>query len=475
MLGFVPFSYIISALWTWIIETGLSLSLLIVCAFLIPRAGRLAMFFITNKMVDEDENEAKSQLALAGVVVYVAQIIGYFLIFVAMLQQLGFSLAGAAIPATAASAAIGLGAQSIIADFLAGFFILTEKQYGVGDWVRFEGGATNIEGTVIQITIRATKIRTLREETVIIPNSKAGVSINNSNHWSSAVVVMPVPLLSSSSIDEAVERATEAANRALTNPEVAQVIWGPLTVHPAVAINAPNTVGMPWSVDIRFLVQVKPGEQWVVERAIRVNLIDEFWKEYGSATTVDGQLVQDATPALPTGQHHYQQPHYEHHPATITMTTVPAQAHLDEVAAAEEEELRTQAIEPEPVKGWARFFSIGGRIRVSTTIWLLVAIALLVLKGLTLTTDDASNNGWLAPAPTGNTATHTPVEPTVETPIPEPTHTPTIEEPTTEPPVTTEAPPTEVVETPVPTEPVPSAGETIPSETQQFSFNLPFN
>ena len=110
-----------------------------------------------------------------------------------------------------------------------------------------------------------------------------------------------------------------------------------------------------------------------------------------------------------------------------------------------------------------------------TTIWLLVAIALLVLKGLTLTTDDASNNGWLAPAPTGNTATHTPVEPTVETPIPEPTHTPTTEEPTTEPPVTTETPPTEVVETPVPTEPVPSAGETIPSETQQFSFNLPFN
>ena len=81
------------------------------------------MFIITNKMVDEDENEAKSQLALAGVVVYVAQILGYFLVFVAMLQQLGFSLAGAAIPATAASAAIGLGAPSIIADFLAFLFL----------------------------------------------------------------------------------------------------------------------------------------------------------------------------------------------------------------------------------------------------------------------------------------------------------------------------------------------------------------
>lgn len=478
MLGVVPFSYIFTALWTWIINTGLSLGLLVVCAFLIPRAGRLAMFIITNKMVDEDENEAKSQLALAGVVVYVAQILGYFLVFVAMLQQLGFSLAGAAIPATAASAAIGLGAQSIIADFLAGFFILTEKQYGVGDWVRFEGGATNIEGTVIQITIRATKIRTLREETVIIPNSKAGVSINNSNHWSSAVVVMPIPLLSSTSIDEAIARSTEAAKRALLNPEVAQVIWGPLTVHPAVAVNAPSTVGMPWTVDVRFLVQVKPGEQWVVERAIRVNLIDEFWKEYGSATTVDGQLVQDATPALPTGQHHYQPIQHDHHPATITMTTVPAQAHLDEVAAAaEEEEIRIKNRPPEPAKGWvARMFSFGGRMRASTTVWILVAITIVVLKGLTLTTNDSSNNGWLAPTPAANTTINTPVETTTETPQPTPTETLTTETLTSEPHSTTEVPsPSEVVGTPVPGEAEPAVSEPVPTETQQFPFNLPFN
>ena len=158
--------------------------------------------------------------------VYLAQIAAYFLVFVFALSALGFSLAGATIPATAASAALGFGAQSIIADFIAGFFVLSEKQYGVGDWVRFEGGATDIEGTVIQITMRSTRIRTLAEQTVIIPNSKAGVSINNSNHWSSAVVTMQIPLLESSTVDEAVERATKAAEAALTEPKIDEVVWG---------------------------------------------------------------------------------------------------------------------------------------------------------------------------------------------------------------------------------------------------------
>ncbi len=468
MLDIVPFSYIFSSLWTWIVETGLSLALLVVCAFLIPRAGRLAMFFITNKMVAEDEDEQKSQLAFAGVVVYAAQILAYFLIFVAILQQLGFSLAGAAIPATAASAAIGLGAQSIIADFLAGFFILSEKQYGVGDWVRFEGGATNIEGTVIQITMRATKIRTLAEETVIIPNSKAGVSINNSNHWSSAVVVMPVPLLSSSSIDDAIVRCTEAADRALTdNPEVAEVIWGPLTVHPAVGINAPTTVGMPWTVDMRFLAQVKPGHQWLVERAIRVSLIDEFWKEYGSATTVDGQLVHEVTTPS-TGKHH--------HPTTVTMTAIPVQHDHEELI---EEDEPQKEIDPEPVRGWARFFSVGGRTRVSTTIWILFGLSLIVLKGLTLTTDDGQNDGWLAPQPAAKTTPVVTEEPPITT-IPTPIETTTLTtEPTTtsttEIPTASETSVSEVIETPVAPESSVPATEPVPTEEQQFSFNLPLN
>lgn len=211
----VPIQYLLYSLWNWIVDTGFDVAIILVLAFLIPRIGRLAMRIIKRRVESAaDADTTKNQLAFAGVGVYIAQIVAFFMLAVSAMQAFGFSLAGAAIPATIASAAIGLGAQSIVADFLAGFFILTEKQFGVGDWVRFEGNGIVVEGTVIEITMRATKIRTIAQETVIIPNSTAKVCINNSNNWSRAVVVIPIPMLGSENITDVIARSEAATRRA---------------------------------------------------------------------------------------------------------------------------------------------------------------------------------------------------------------------------------------------------------------------
>ncbi|WP_257098750.1 mechanosensitive ion channel domain-containing protein [Corynebacterium sp. 70RC1] len=481
----MPFTYILSRTWTWFLETGINLVLLILLAFLVPRVGRLAMRLVERQVADENEDESKAHLAFAGVAIYIAQMIAYFLVFVFMLQQLGFSLAGAAIPATAASAAIGLGAQSIIADFLAGFFVLSEKQYGVGDWVRFEGGATTVEGTVIQITMRATRIRTLAEETVIIPNSKAGVSINNSNYWSSAVIKMPIPLLGSSSIHEAIDRATAATRQALTREDIAPNILGELKVHESVAVNPPTTVGMPWTVDLRFVVQVRPGTQWSVERAVRTSIIEEFWQEYGSAPTLDGTVtstlhtaaISDApavaphsesgegsaagtqgiqgnvsTQALPA--------------ATLSTTTATAGTSADDGAErfrntpdaqdpnrgefAEKDPATTNELDfqdddaqpgghkerdDEVLTGWRSKITLGGRMRVSTAFLLLGLFTVVLLKGFSVDTGDEwdGNSGWLAPqrtpAATSELPTTTP-EAVVEAPSSSPATDPQTPTPT---------------------------------------------
>lgn len=485
----MPLPYIFHSIWSWLVSTGFSLALLIVLAFLVPRLGRLAMRIIERKVEDEDVEESKTHLAFAGVAVYIAQLIGYFVIFVFILQQLGFSLAGAAIPATAASAAIGLGAQSIIADFLAGFFILSEKQYGVGDWVRFEGGATTQEGTVIQITMRATRIRTLADETVIIPNSKAGVSINSSNYWSSAVVVMPIPLLGSSSIREAIDRVTAAGQRAIANPKVAKELLGELSVQEPTGVNAPTTVGMPWTVNIRLITQVKPGSQWFVERSIRTAIIDEFWEEYGSAPTFTGSVatslndVQETTQlapltvaspdsearteilpagagagtdagtdsgeALPTEQIHTQGDS-----ETPTRLDVPA-APIPE----EEEKKSEQKKDEEALVGWRKWITLGGRTRVSTAILLLLFFFLLIMKGLTVQTgeDYDGRDGWLAPSrPTSSVAPQ-------ETPEPAPTTFNSVPEPTPTVPTTTVETPTE----PTTEQSTPAEEDTPTEETTQ--------
>ncbi|NLA56175.1 MAG: mechanosensitive ion channel family protein [Corynebacterium humireducens] len=473
-------SYLLTRAWQWIADQGLSLAILLVLALLVPRVGRFAQRWLARGVEETtDADESKTRLALTGVSVYIFQLIAFFVLLIFFLQVLGFSLAGAAIPATVVSAAIGFGAQSIIADFLAGFFILTEKQFGVGDWVRFEGNGIEVEGTVIQVTMRSTRIRTLAQETVIIPNSTARVCINSSNYWSRAVVVIPVPLLGSSDTQEAIDRSEAATRRALRRPDVAKELIGELDVHPAVNINPPATVGMPWTMDMRFMIQVEAGMQWLVERAIRTEILDEFWNEYGSATTITGD-VKDRVDTVTTGAL-----------AGMPLIDIPLSTPHDSAGDREasvpagyaDEEGRDPAVvdrgpqgdEPEdtvdeqtpaggmfrhdtPTSRWKRFASAGGRVRPSTTYLFGTLFLLIVLKVLTVDAGEDGPSGILAPPAPGVTSTPA----TEPAPLPENTPAPT---PTTAPlspqqtSPTTPAPTPELTGTPTADTPEGVAGE----------------
>jgi small conductance mechanosensitive channel len=70
--------------------------------------------------------------------------------------------------ATILAAIIGFGAQSFVRDIIAGFFILFENQYNVGDFVMLE--PTKASGLVEEFGLRTTTIRALSGEIVYIPN-----------------------------------------------------------------------------------------------------------------------------------------------------------------------------------------------------------------------------------------------------------------------------------------------------------------
>ncbi|WP_087116691.1 mechanosensitive ion channel family protein [Corynebacterium urinipleomorphum] len=436
----MPFTLILEHMWRWFADTGINLALLIVLAMLVPRAGRLANRYVERQVADaKDPDEGKSSLAIAGVVIYIVQLLAYFLILVFFLQQVGFSLAGAAIPATVVSAAVGFGAQNIIADFVAGFFILSEKQYGVGDLVTFKIGGDEITGDVIQITMRATQVRTLEQYTVTIPNSTAQVCINNSNVWSRALVVVPVPLARSHDVDEVIARAERAARKALANPEIAPLIRGELMSQPGIEINPPNTVGMPWTLDIRFMVRCSPGDQFPIERALRVHILEEFFDEYGSETATP--MLDDAAtqsfPAVSPGRYKtgwsdsYElddetgTTSWNGNASTAADTSAPTTATLpagssthgsnvvgtnsdpelndmEEVPAEED-----PAAAPDPGEEKPGIGTFGGRIRASTGLLITLLLGLLILRGLTMDAGDASEarSGILAPPRSSTSST----------------------------------------------------------------------
>ncbi|PQM75230.1 mechanosensitive ion channel family protein [Corynebacterium sp. J010B-136] len=455
-------------LWELVVDHAIPLVALLLLAILLPRLGRLTVKIIEGRL-DEEEESTKSRLALLGALVYVIQIAAYFLIVLVALSNLGVPPLGAAVPATIVSAAVGFGAQSIIGDFLSGFFILSERQFGVGDYVSFDGTSTATEGTVVALTLRATKVRTPSGEVVMIPNGSAGVVTNYSQEWSRAVVNFDVPVRSGENLDDIHRTIEETAKQAIKDPSISEDVAGEVEILPATALTSPTAAGQPWRVNFRVLVVVNPARQWAVERGIRAALLSVFWdhfrtpfespneeftREMGVASLSDAPTetipvdpsageaapsvedTQDAAEAAARDEKADEDiaPAAKDDGPGRPSTTAASEADTDTDAETEVFEKpnskrrdfwRTDAYD----QRWKKVLSFGGRIRPSTT---GLIVALFFTGGLALASSNPEdgNAGILSPAywqqrsaAESSEVETTPEEP-VETPATEPSYQP---------------------------------------------------
>lgn len=92
----------------------------------------------------------------------------FALLIIIMLKDFGFDITPILASAGIAGLALSFGAQTLVRDFLSGFFILIENQFNVGDHVIIG----TLSGKVDKINLRTTVLTDKKENTVIIPNSK---------------------------------------------------------------------------------------------------------------------------------------------------------------------------------------------------------------------------------------------------------------------------------------------------------------
>jgi small-conductance mechanosensitive channel len=85
----------------------------------------------------------------------------------ATIAGFGVVLAAFAPLAGALALAVGFAAQDLIANFVAGVFILQDKPFTAGDWIEWDGNS----GVVREIELRVTKLDTFDNELVTVPNS----------------------------------------------------------------------------------------------------------------------------------------------------------------------------------------------------------------------------------------------------------------------------------------------------------------
>lgn len=260
----------------WFRNEGLEVILLLLGAALLTRViGKIARMWtgrIDASHGDEDfwSEESKHLHSLIQVISYVAVGILYILFSIQILLRFGVNLVTLVAPATVLGAALGFGAQKIVQDFLAGFFVLAERQYGYGDIVELTTGSGTSAGTVEDVTLRITKLRTLDGEAVIVPNGQIITAINQSQDWARAIIDVPVP--NSADMDTANEVLAEVCRDIVHDDRVKEYILDEPTVMGVQSIRLEQTV-------IRLLARTKPGMQWMVGRRMRAVILRRFREE----------------------------------------------------------------------------------------------------------------------------------------------------------------------------------------------------
>jgi len=105
-------------------------------------------------------------------------------------RELGLDITPAVAAAGGFGVAAGLGAQSLVRDWISGFFIIHDNQYVVGDSVRI----ATVSGTVETVGIRHTELRDSDGSVHFIPNGEIKVVTNLTKAWSAPIVRIPVSL-----------------------------------------------------------------------------------------------------------------------------------------------------------------------------------------------------------------------------------------------------------------------------------------
>jgi small-conductance mechanosensitive channel len=265
---------------TWVRGSGLEIVLLVTGAMLMTRFASWLGATITSR-IDANAAEsdalvrseaAKHRHALTQVVTWTSLVVIYCVAAVLIVARLGVPISGLVAPATVAGVALGFGAQRIVQDILAGFFIITERQYGFGDVIRLTipGTGDPVQGTVVDVSLRATQMRTINGEVVITPNGQIVQATNLSRDWARAVVDVPVP--NNADVSRVTAILQHVGTAAYADDELRPLLLDEPTVMGVESIEVDQ-------LNIRVVARTLPGKQFDAGRQLRTRIAAALRKE----------------------------------------------------------------------------------------------------------------------------------------------------------------------------------------------------
>lgn len=127
--------------------------------------GRAVVIPLVDRVMDTRGLEVHARKPLRKLTLAVVVFVGIAVAF--GFAGYGNFLQSLATVAAAATLAIGFAMQNVIANFVAGIFIFTDRPFRIDDWIEWDGHS----GVVEDISLRVTRIQTFDNELLTVPNS----------------------------------------------------------------------------------------------------------------------------------------------------------------------------------------------------------------------------------------------------------------------------------------------------------------
>lgn len=248
-------------LWGNIVKRGFTILAIIIGTWIFLRIAKsaLAQIFairLKSPLRLSERREATLIRLIENILTYVT----YFIALVMILSEFDVDVRTLIAGAGVVGLAVGFGAQNLVRDVITGFFIIFEKQFSVGDYVRISG----VEGFVEEIGLRVTKIKSWTGELHILPNGNINQVTNYSIHNSIAVV----------DVNIAYEERIPEAEKVIIH------LLDELYEQFDAMIVKPEYLGVqnlgPSEVVLRIISEVQPMEHWVIGREIRKAVKQRF-------------------------------------------------------------------------------------------------------------------------------------------------------------------------------------------------------
>ncbi|MEA2716581.1 MAG: moderate conductance mechanosensitive channel [Actinomycetota bacterium] len=176
--------------------------------------------------------------------------------------NLGPLLAGAGI----VGLALAFGAQTLVKDFVSGFFILAEDQYGVGDLITID----DVTGTVEEVNLRVTSLRANDGTVWFVPNGEIRMVGNAAKEWARAVIDVVIPR--GADLALAITAITDEVGAMASDPSWAEAL-----------LEKPQVLGVESmgieGVTVRVEVKTTPGNRAAVARELRTRVGARLYRE----------------------------------------------------------------------------------------------------------------------------------------------------------------------------------------------------